>query len=157
MSKNVLAERFVQELSALLRETFEQAEGIYLDKGTSLFETLDTVSAQEASRPLSGRGATIAAHVDHARLYLSVLEASMRNEQVGTVDWEQIWRDTRAVTPQEWDVLKRRLRETYQRVITLMDGFDTWEGENRLDDALAMLAHNAYHLGAIRQILFVIR
>ncbi len=36
-------------------ETFEQVQGMYLDKGTSLFETLATVTAEEASRPVSAK------------------------------------------------------------------------------------------------------
>ena len=33
----------------LLNETFDNVQGYYLDKGTSLFETLATISAEEAS------------------------------------------------------------------------------------------------------------
>jgi len=56
-------EHFTQALLFLLEETFDTVHGIYLDKGTSLFETLATISAKEASIPVGGRCATLAAQV----------------------------------------------------------------------------------------------
>ena len=58
-----------------LIETFENVHGI-LDKGTSLFETLAQISADQASQPM-GNCATIAAHVAHTRYYMDVLEDRM--------------------------------------------------------------------------------
>ncbi|HKJ38780.1 MAG TPA: hypothetical protein VJ972_08385 [Anaerolineales bacterium] len=39
-------EDFLNNLFALFDETFESHHGIYLDKDTSLFQTLETVSSQ---------------------------------------------------------------------------------------------------------------
>jgi len=48
--KSVTIEQdFATSLHQLMGETFEDPIGIYLDKDTSLFQTLETVSAQEAS------------------------------------------------------------------------------------------------------------
>ena len=152
----IALERFTNELFEVLDETFEQVHGIYLDKGTSLFETLATITAEEASRPVSATCASIAAQVDHVRFYLDVLERHMRHETVGTIDWQESWQ-LKAVTSAEWDALRRRLKETYQRVLTLMKGFETWDGENEISGALAILVHTAYHLGEIRQALCTIR
>ncbi|MDQ3524712.1 MAG: hypothetical protein M3451_06625, partial [Chloroflexota bacterium] len=44
-------------------ETFTDVTGIFLDRGTSMFETLATISAEEASRPVGGGCANIAAQV----------------------------------------------------------------------------------------------
>jgi len=129
MSKQIALERFTQELFELLDETFEQHHGIYLDKGTSLFETLESISAQEASHPVSEKCATLAAQVKHIRFYLTVLEDAMVNKEVGKVDWQEIWRTTKDVTPEEWEALKQQLKETYQRVLTTLKSFETWEGE----------------------------
>jgi hypothetical protein len=41
-----------------------------LDDGTSLFETLETVSAQEASIPVGGKCASLAAQVAHVIFYI---------------------------------------------------------------------------------------
>jgi hypothetical protein len=49
-------EDFTKNLLLLMEETFgSKRYGIYLDEGTSLFETLDTVSAAEASIPSAAR------------------------------------------------------------------------------------------------------
>jgi hypothetical protein len=45
---------------------------------------------------------------------------------------------------------------TYGRVLALTRSFDAWEGEGQISGALAVLAHSAYHLGAIRQALRVV-
>ncbi len=156
MARQIELDRFTQELYALLDETFERVQGIYLDRGTSLFETLATISAEEASRPVSATCASIAAQVEHVRFYLEVLERYLRGETVGTVDWQASWRLT-GVTPEEWATLKARLGEVYRSVSAVLRGFETWEGEHDIGGALAIVAHTAYHLGEIRQALCTVR
>jgi uncharacterized damage-inducible protein DinB len=136
-------------------ETFESVNGIYLDRGTSLFETLDTISADVASRPVSANCATIAAQVEHIRYYLDVLEIYMTGGKPENVDWKHIWNTVSSVTPQEWDDSKARLRETYQRVTATLKSIadDTWNDDAPMPDALAIIVHTAYHLGEIRQAL----
>jgi len=77
MSKQIPADSFTKELYELLDETFNQVHGIYLDKGTSLFETLETITAEQASRPVSATCASIAAQVEHVRFYLQVLQGAI--------------------------------------------------------------------------------
>jgi len=156
MATQIALELFTKELYQILDETFEQVHGIYLDRNTSLFETLETVSAEEASRPVSARCASIAGQVEHVRFYLDVLERYMRGEEVGKVDWEGSWY-LKSVTAEEWEALKERLRGAYRSVLGVMKGFDTWEGENDVSGALAVLVHTAYHLGEIRQALCTVR
>jgi hypothetical protein len=152
-----IAERFRQEIFEVLHETFEQVHGIYLDKGTSLFETLDTISAEVASRPVSADCATIAAQVEHVRFYLDVLYGHMSGNSPGKVDWGEIWRMVSAVTPDEWEASRARLKASYERVLALMQGFEGWDGENDIAGALAVLVHTAYHLGEIRQALCTVK
>ena len=47
MTQQISAELFTTNLYALLTETFESVQGIYLDGGTSLFETLADITAEE--------------------------------------------------------------------------------------------------------------
>ena len=63
MSTQIQAEHFTNALYTLLDETFDDVHGYFLDKGTSMFETLATISAEEASIPVGGKCATIAAQV----------------------------------------------------------------------------------------------
>jgi hypothetical protein len=156
MARQIALDRFTGELYPLLEETFERVQGIYLDKGTSLFETLATVSAEEASRPVSATCASIAAQVEHVRFYLEVIERYMRGETVGQVDWPASWRLT-SVTPEEWDALRERLAAAYRSVSAVMRGFESWESENDVAGALAVVVHTAYHLGEIRQALCTVR
>ena len=43
MSASLQTEHFTGALYALLDETFDNVHGFYLDRGTSLFETLATI------------------------------------------------------------------------------------------------------------------
>jgi hypothetical protein len=154
---SVLVQHFTRELFEIFDETFEHVRGIYLDPGTSLFETLATISAAEASRPVSIRCASLAAQVAHVRFYIDTLSTYMRGENPGKVDWGEIWRTVEAVTPEQWAESQRQLKTSYQALRELMTTFTTWEGENEIAGALAVLAHTAYHLGEIRQALCTIQ
>jgi hypothetical protein len=60
-----MLERLKTDLASLLDETFHTVHGHYLDPQTSLFDTLASISAAEASQPVGGALA-ILAHTDHA-------------------------------------------------------------------------------------------
>jgi hypothetical protein len=156
MSDQSTIELFKKELFKCLEETFQSHHGIYLDRGTSLFETLDAVSSEEASRLAAEGRATVAAHVEHVRFYLDVLNEVMRKEEVMKVDWREIWQNIQAVTPEEWEGQKQRLRESYERVLDTLKNYDKWEGKYGISSSLGILAHTAYHLGGIRQTLGVV-
>ena len=153
MSTQIQVEHFTKTLYALLDETFDNVQGYFLDKGTSMFETLATVSAEEASVPVGGKCATLAAQVKHVAFYLDVLEQAVRTQRFERQDWDKIWRETSAVTPEEWDALKSSLRESYNRIKTLINDTTGWSDEQQIGGAIAAIAHTAYHLGEIRQAL----
>lgn len=156
MTGQIPTERFTSELFAIIRETFEQVDGMYLDKGTSLFETLETISADEASRPVSSTCASIAAQVNHVRFYLDVLQEYMQHTRTEKADWDASWRVT-TVTEVEWDRLKQDLRESYNRYLALLHSIEMWDGEDELGGAIIIVVHTAYHLGEIRQALCTVR
>ena len=157
MNQQISVERFKRELLECLEETFERHHGVYLDKGASLLPTLEGISAEEASRAVSENGATIAAHVEHARLYLEVLGDIMRTETIVKTNWREIWETVREISPEEWQASKRRLAESYERTIETIKNYDRWENEYGVGGAFGVLVHTAYHLGAIRQAATVIR
>ena len=136
----------------LLTETFESVHGIYLDKGTSLFETLAHIDARAASKPM-GNCATIAAHIAHTTYYLRVLEDRMFGRDLSYVDWDEIWQTVSAVDETEWAALQADLRATYARVKGHLDDADSWQGFAELSSMLGIIAHSAYHLGEIRQMM----
>ena len=156
MSQPTSEARFTEALHTLLEETFERVSGAYLDSGTSLFETLATITAAEASRPVSATCASIAGQVEHVRFYIEVLERYLRGEEVGEVDWDGSWHVT-TVSDAEWAALIDRLRATYASAATMIRGVESWDGVNDPGDALAIVVHTAYHLGEIRQALCTVR
>jgi len=152
MVQPISVEKFKEALNTLLTETFESVRGAYLDKGTSLFETLATISSEEASRPVSARCASLAAQVEHTRYYLEVMSRYVRGEEPTDVDWTKSWQ-IEAVTPEEWTRLNQELRDTYRQVRTLLASNTDWNVDDRLGEALLTVVHTAYHLGEIRQAL----
>ena len=157
MSSQIQTEHFTKILYGLLDETFDNVQGYYLDKGTSMFETLATISAEEASMPVGGQCATLAAQVKHVAFYLDVLENAVRTQKFERQDWDKIWRETSAVTPDEWAALKVSLRESYDRIKSLIDETTEWSNERQIGGAIATIVHTAYHLGEIRQALCTLK
>ena len=157
MTSQIQATHFTNTLLTLLDETFDNVQGYYLDKGTSLFETLATISAAEASIPVGGKCATVAAQVKHVAFYLDVLEKTVRTQQFERQDWGKIWRETSGVTPEEWDSLKISLRESYDHIKLLIHDTPEWTSEQQLGGAIATIVHTAYHLGEIRQALCTLK
>ena len=157
MSNSIQADHFTKALTLLLEETFDSVQGIYLDKGTSMFETLADISAEEASIPVGGKCATLAAQVKHTAFYLDVLEKSVRTQQFGKVDWDEIWREVTAVTPRQWQAIQNELRESYDRTKQLIHDTPEWHNERQVGGAIATIVHTAYHLGEIRQALCTLK
>ena len=153
MPNSIPVDFFKSNLFELLHETFEHVHGRYLDGGTSLFETLATISAEEASVPVSANCASLAAQVAHVRFYLEVTEHYLLGKEDRDWDWREIWRTIEKVTPEEWEASKNHLRETYQRIRKLMEDFAEWDTNDRAGHAMNLLVHSAYHLGEIRQAL----
>ncbi|MBP6016295.1 MAG: hypothetical protein KA586_06210 [Candidatus Promineofilum sp.] len=156
MTQQIPVERLTFTLFGLLTETFESVHGIYLDRGTSLFETLEGITAEQASRATSDRCATLAAQVNHVRFYIDVLEEYILETRTEHADWASSWQ-VGAVTAEEWEGLKARLRDSYTRVRATLEGLDSWDNDNRVGGAVAIVVHTAHHLGEIRQMLCVLR
>lgn len=140
-----------------LRETLEDGDGAYLDAGTSLFETLATISAAEASLPVGKTCATLAAQVDHTRFYIDVMLGRMSRTNTGPADWDDIWDNVAAVNAGEWSAIIQRLRASYDALTAYLSQPTVWQDTANLRGALAILAHTAYHLGEIRQALCTLR
>jgi len=157
MSTQIQTDHFTIALYALLDETFDNVHGYFLDEGTSMFETLATISAEEASVPVGGQCATLAAQVKHVAFYLDVLEQAVRTQHFERQDWDKIWQETSAVTPEEWESLKSSLRESYNRLKTLIDDTTEWSNERQIGGIIATIVHTAYHLGEIRQALCTVK
>ena len=157
MTATLQVEHFKQALTLLLDETFDKHHDLYLDPGTSLFETLETISAEEASIPVGGKCATLAAQVAHVAFYLEVNERAVREGSFPEVDWAEIWQTTKEVDAEQWEILKKRLRQSYRSTQTLINTLQDWPSEIEISNAIGWVVHTAYHLGEIRQALCMLR
>jgi hypothetical protein len=153
----IQSEHFTQALLNLLDETFENVHGFFLDKNNSLFETLAHITSEEASSPVGGKCATLAAQVKHVAFYLDVFEKSTTDAHFPKVDWGEIWRTISQVTPEEWLDIQKELRTSYERVLDLIRTTPTWESEDEIGNVIAVIVHTSYHLGEIRQALCTLR
>jgi hypothetical protein len=153
----IATQHLTEAMLFVLDETFDTVRGVYLDRGTSLFETLAGITADEASIPVGGKCATLAAQVKHVAFYLEVVDKSVRDPNYPPVDWGEIWRTVSSVTPNQWATIQDELRASYNRIIALMHDTPDWDNMRTIGGAIGVIAHTAYHLGEIRQALCMIR
>jgi hypothetical protein len=149
-------EHFTKALVSVLDEAMDHVHGHFLDPENSLFTTLATISADEASLPVGGKCATLAAQVKHTAFYLDVVDKSVRDPSYPRVNWGEIWRTVSRVTPDEWQAIQAELRLNYNRILALIQDTPAW-GEEQIAGAIALVAHTAYHLGEIRQALCTLK
>ncbi|MBE2270986.1 MAG: DinB family protein [Anaerolinea sp.] len=151
-------ENFADAMLYILDELFDNVHGVLLDKNTSMFETLATITAEEASRPVSPTCATLAAQVAHVAFYLDTTYDFVKHgPPAERIDWGHIWRTVREVTPEEWEASKQRLRESYNRAIELVKTTPDFNDMNVIGGSIGLVAHTAYHLGEIRQALCTLK
>ncbi len=137
-------------------ETFGHHHGVYLDEGTALLETLRGIDHRQASIPVGGGCATLAAQVAHVTYYLEVIDREFGGEDISEVDWDKIWRTVGAVTAEAWDDLRAALERTYRRIDATLRGADSWGVEPHVFAVVPIVVHTAYHLREIRQALGIL-
>jgi hypothetical protein len=150
---SMLQEDFTNNLFALLKEFFESpptSGAACLDQKTGLFDTLSSLSAEQVSKR-TNEAPSIVVHCEHVRFYNNLLLSDLKGETIGKVDWKQTWL-LQSVTTHEWETLKATLKNQYQELMMLLESFTTWD-DDKVGIPMAILAHTAYHLGAIRQLL----
>ena len=127
--------------------------GYMLNGGDSgLLRSLDSLSAEAASRASAFGGGSIAAHVDHLCYGLELMNRWSEGEADpwSSADWASSWRRT-TVTASEWSALRERLRTTARRWRQALETPREMT-EVEMNGVIASVAHLAYHFGAIRQI-----
>jgi hypothetical protein len=120
------------------------------DRG--LLKSLAALSAEQASRVHDGGGASIAAHVEHLRYGLEVLNRWAGGDQhaFANANYAASWRSTH-VSAAEWSARIEQLRREA----------NSWRGhvlrprdldETEATGIIGSVVHLAYHIGAMRQI-----
>ncbi len=138
--------------SELVDGTSGQGGAFVLNSGDlGLLRSLDRLSPADASLAANG-GATIAAHAQHVRYGLSLMNrwASSGGNPFADATWDEAWKIAQ-VDESRWKDIRDGLRlETHRWLTALSTPREVTAVE--LTGMIASLAHLAYHLGAIRQI-----
>jgi hypothetical protein len=153
------------DVAPLLASLFsELVDGVRV-KGTAymlnsgdvgLLRSLDAISAGDASRSVND-GATIAAHAQHVRYGLSLMNrwASEGGDPFADATWDAAWKVSIVDEP-AWRDIRDGLRHETQRWLQALASPREATG-TELTGMIGSIAHLAYHLGAIRQINKVAR
>jgi hypothetical protein len=147
------------EASPLLTRLFSElvdgasASGAFmLNSGDAgLLRSLDKISAADASRSVND-GATIAAHAEHVRYGLSLMNrwASEGGNPFANAKWDEAWKMS-AVDEPAWAEIRRGLADEAHRWLAVLST-PRDASEIELAGMISTIGHFAYHLGAIRQI-----
>jgi len=145
-----------QTVSRLFSELVDGTRGdgnaFILNTGdVGLLRSLDRLSAAEASAS-SNQGATIAAHAQHVRYGLSLMNqwAKEGGDPFANARWDEAWK-VGAVDAPAWDEIRNGLRDETRRWLEALQSPREVSGIE-LAGLIGSVAHLAYHLGAVRQI-----
>src|SRR5918993_3562553 len=149
-----------REVSPILTQLFSelidgpdrQGGAFMLNSGdVGLLRSLDKLSAADASRSVN-EGATIAAHAQHLRYGLSLMNrwAAEGGDPFADATWDAAWK-TSTVSDAAWDEIRNGLRDETQRWLKALAA-PREVSDVELAGMIGSVAHLAYHLGAIRQI-----
>lgn len=116
-----------------------------------LLRSLDRLSAADASQSAHG-GATIAAHAEHLRYGLSLMNRWAREggNPFADATWDEAWKLS-VVDDAGWAEIRTGLAHEVTRWLESLRT-STATAERDLRGLAGSVAHLAYHLGAIRQV-----
>ncbi|HYZ85082.1 MAG TPA: DinB family protein [Bryobacteraceae bacterium] len=145
-------EQSLQNLWSELIDGPSREDAFVLNPGDAgLLRSLDALTAEQASAVPPGGGSSIAAHVDHLRFGLELLNRWSQGEQPFadanySASWERV-----VVSPDEWTHRREALRseaESWREVLKNPREVNEFEQTA----IISSIVHLAYHFGAIRQI-----
>ena len=125
------------------------------DPESGILGTVKKLKAEEASTPIIENGTTIAAHIEHLRWSLNKTNSLLCGESP-TMNWSESWR-VRRVDSEEWMQLIEQLSGEFNRLVQSLSSGVSLASDEQLKEALALIPHAAYHLGAIRQMVLIIK
>src|SRR6187401_2123646 len=138
--------------SELTDGTRDKGKAFILNTGDAgLLKSLDKLSAADASRSVN-EGATIAAHAQHVRYGLSLMNRWGREGGNPFADarWDEAWKVS-TVDAGAWREIREGLRDEAHRWLDFLKT-PRQVIDIELAGMIGSIAHLAYHLGAIRQI-----
>lgn len=153
-------ENSIRELLDLLQELYvrthnEQSWVIDATPGHGFTAAIESISAKQASTPIVKGGSTIAAHTEHLRWSLYFALGFFKGNRPSS-DWGASWKVSE-VNEAEWLALQQDLLEAYLLVREAIAETKDWSNQDLWKGTLALLPHAAYHLGAVKQIMLVVK
>ena len=144
---------------ALFREAFEgipegQNYTWFVQGKQGIFDAIESTASEDASKRPTPDCNSIGAHLNHLRYALWLANAETRGEAPQS-DWEGSW-SKQAFDPDEWRQLGLNLRREYEGVLNWMESKPDLSDSETMIGAFAQIAHAAYHLGSIRQLIKVV-
>lgn len=115
-----------------------------------LLATLRGLSAEQASREVNGT--SLAGQARHTALHLGVAVRWERDGDRGPFDWKGSFLP-QEVNEAEWHELRERVQTAYDELLTFLRTPGALDDATYAGTVAGALAHVAYHLGAMRQML----
>ena len=146
----------LEMLSETLLENLDEALNAHDGQGwfDGLFSTLGQLDAITASRVAAPGRSSIAAHCEHVRYVLEIVNAWVKLEKPQP-DWSLAWK-TSSVTQTEWDDLKSSIQTECETLKGFIKENKEWTPK-LLNLLMSNTSHLVYHIGAIRQIWVLVR
>ena len=152
MNTSSLSGQLATLFGELVNGATQPGGAFILNSGDAGFlRSLDKLSAGEASS-CANDGATIAAHAQHVRYGLSLMNRWAREggNPFADATWDAAWKVS-TVTAAEWEEIRRGLGNESERWLEVLRS-PREVADVELTGMIGSVAHLAYHLGAIRQI-----
>jgi len=148
--------RITRSVSRLLAElvdgTAADGQAFVLNSGDAgLLRSLEKLSAAEASSSANA-GATIAAHAQHLRYGLSLMNQWIRegDNPFANARWDEAWKVS-AVDEASWREIRNGLADEIRQWREALETPRDLSGIE-VTGVMSSVVHLAYHVGAIRQI-----
>lgn len=158
--KQIIAQdSFLEALRLLVNEAFlgpADPRGTWFvdnEADSGFVGILDRIDAVQASVERGyPEGGSIAAHAFHVRFALDlVLRAARGDQAFENAQWSESWARS-TVSLDEWDSLRTELRRMVGELTATLAPGPQWSQSLVLTGSMAVMAHGAWHLGAIRQL-----
>jgi len=163
MTAQITTNELIHSVVTLLTEAYagppDPSSTWFIDNepDSGILGLIRTVSAEEASTSVDNTGnsgTTIAANIEHLRWSLANANAALRGKDYDN-HWSESWKLIHA-DKTIWDQLRQELSKEYE---ALCQGLKMQKDlpEQYMLGVVALVAHAAYHLGTIRQMIERVR
>jgi hypothetical protein len=154
---------FINAVRTLMHEAYvgpEHPERTWFvdnERDAGFLGLLDRVSAEQASRVVGyPDAASIASHANHIRFALNLVNRAARGEDAfSDADWTGSW-NVVAVGELEWARLRAAVRSEYEALVATLETGPQWADPVMMTGAMAVIAHGAWHLGGLRQLVTIV-